>query len=258
MGEAHGGPIPPAGPESAAVPAGTSADPAAQNERTLAALARVLAHELQTPLTTIYGGAQLVADPALSEAARVEAAHVVGREAQRLYDVVQDLVVLVRPESGTGDAEPILVQHLVAEVVGVEHLVDETVAIETSVSATLPPVLANAELLAHVLRNLVGAAIRHAPPGTSVTVGAVATEAEVTIEIRDAGPGLTAAEAAAAFDLFATSPRTFDDPSGANLRAHVAARIVAAMGGSIRAAPQDSGLEVSLSLPRGDLANGSA
>ena len=48
------------------------------------AFARILAHELRTPVTSIYGGAQLMVDPTISEGTRREAALTVASEAERL------------------------------------------------------------------------------------------------------------------------------------------------------------------------------
>lgn len=222
------------------------------DEELVRALGRVLAHELRTPLTTIYGGAQLVADPSVGGTVRDEAAQVVGREAQRLYDVVQDLVLLVRPDTAAVAHEPTLVQRVVARVVRSAEAAAEGVAISADAGPGLPPVIANEELLEHALRNFVGAAVRHAPDGSTVEVTATASPHHVTVRVRDEGAPLSEPEAEHAFDLFAETARTAGDPSGANLAAHVAARVVRAMGGRVRAVPLAEGLAVEVELPRGD------
>jgi len=54
----------------------------------------ILSHELRTPVTTIYGGAELLATRALDARRRRTLAADVRAEADRLYRLVEDLVVI--------------------------------------------------------------------------------------------------------------------------------------------------------------------
>src|SRR4029078_9493647 len=58
----------------------------------------ILSHELRTPVTTIYGGAQMLAQPWLKTDRRQALAEDVSLEADRLYRLVEDLVILVQSE----------------------------------------------------------------------------------------------------------------------------------------------------------------
>src|SRR5512147_3184628 len=60
----------------------------------------VLSHELRTPVTTIYGGAHLLATRDLPDDRRRAVAADVGQEAEQLYRIVEDLLVLLRAERG--------------------------------------------------------------------------------------------------------------------------------------------------------------
>ena len=63
------------------------------------ALLGVLAHELRTPITTIYAGSAVLArDEDLLPAMRRELASDVYHEAARLFRAVEDLLVLTRLE----------------------------------------------------------------------------------------------------------------------------------------------------------------
>ena len=60
----------------------------------------VLSHELRTPVTTIYGGAQILATRDMPNAHWRALAADVGAEAERLFRIVEDLVALLRSERG--------------------------------------------------------------------------------------------------------------------------------------------------------------
>ena len=76
-------------------------DPASERARAAEheALLGVLAHELRTPITTIYAGSAVLArDEDLLPAMRRELASDVYHEAARLFRAVEDLLVLTRLE----------------------------------------------------------------------------------------------------------------------------------------------------------------
>jgi PAS domain S-box-containing protein len=78
----------------------------------------VLSHELRTPITTIYGGSELLSrDMAPDQRAEVIAD--IRAESERLARLVEDLLVMTRVERGIVDIadEPILLQHLLASVI---------------------------------------------------------------------------------------------------------------------------------------------
>src|SRR5580765_4007253 len=68
------------------------------DERDRQAFLDILSHELRTPVTTIYGGAQLLAKRELTSDRRLALAEDVKAEADRLYRLVEDLVILVHSE----------------------------------------------------------------------------------------------------------------------------------------------------------------
>ena len=81
----------------------------------------VLSHELRTPVTTIFGGAKLLARPTstLDEETTRGIFRDIHDEAERLQRLVEDVVALNRfgDESGEVGAEPVLLQRLIPRVV---------------------------------------------------------------------------------------------------------------------------------------------
>jgi histidine kinase/DNA gyrase B/HSP90-like ATPase/phospho-acceptor domain-containing protein len=214
------------------------------------ALGSVLAHELRTPMTTIFGGAQLVSDPRVSETTRHEAARSVEREAQHLNRIIEDLVVLVRSNRDSPPGlEPVMLQHVVPRAVAATKATRPRAQIEVSLPPSLPPVMAAEEQVDHVVHNLVDHAVVYSPPGSTVRVDARRSGRNVEVHILDDGPVRDAAGAKAAFDLFHTSARSAADPSGANLGLVVTRRLVLAMGGRLWASSSGPGGELVFSLP---------
>jgi signal transduction histidine kinase len=217
------------------------------------ALGDVLAHELRTPLTTIYGGAQLGYDRRSSEATRIEAAETVAHEAQRLHDVIENLVVLARFDGvDEAELEPILLSRVVANAAAVVRGIHPLTGIEVDLPKALPVVRAVPRHAEHAVRNLLSSAADAAGPDGTVLVTGRRDGRSVEVAIGDDGPAYAEAELPAVFDLFAHSSRAPREPSGANLGLFVAHRLVDAMGGRVRAVARDHGAEIRFSLPAAD------
>jgi K+-sensing histidine kinase KdpD len=85
----------------------------------------IISHELRTPITAIYGGAKLLAsrDRNLDTKARNELIHDLEAESDRLYRLVEDLLILSKSERGTVEraSEPVLIPRIVTRIVRSEH-----------------------------------------------------------------------------------------------------------------------------------------
>jgi signal transduction histidine kinase len=103
--------------------------------------------------------------------------------------------------------------------------------------------------LEQVLDNLIENALAVAPAGTVVKVTAARSVAGLELHVVDAGPGLTPAERARAFDRFWRA-----DPKGAaggsGLGLAIVARLVQADGGTVELRdPPGGGLDAVVGLP---------
>jgi signal transduction histidine kinase len=214
------------------------------------ALGSILAHELRTPMTTIFGGAQLMEKSTVSDSARTQAAASVRREAMHLNRIVEDLVTLVRGDRDRADdPEPLMVQHVLARIVDEQRAAHPDAMLKLTVLHTVPAVLATQAELEHALRNLIDHALTYGPLGDAVRIEARRAGDEVEISIADDGPARDDVTALSAFDLFHVSSRTAADPSGANLALVVSRRLVRGMGGRIWARSTPTGGEIVFALP---------
>jgi signal transduction histidine kinase len=213
------------------------------------AFASVVAHELRTPVTTIYGGAQLLADPSVSDGTRRSAATAVASEAERLYRLVEDLVVLARMDTpfAIGD-EMVLLQRFVPRIVAEEEQ-RAGASVDLRLSQDLPAVVGREGYVEQTIRHLVGNAIRYSAGGPDVRVRVESVDGHVQLTVLDWGSRIEVDDATHFFDLYHRSSRAQGDASGANIGLYLCRRLIEAMGGAVWATPHDDGLELGFSLP---------
>jgi PAS domain S-box-containing protein len=208
----------------------------------------VLSHELRTPVTTIFGGAKLLArsSSTLDEETTRGIFRDIHDEAERLQRLVEDVVALNRfgDEDGEVGAEPVLLQRLIPRVVESEEKGRwPGVSFSVDLAPGLPTVTADPTYVEQVLRNLLSNAAKYGGAGSTVTIVAERSEGEgeVIVRVLDDGPGFPADETNRLFELFYRSPGTAGSASGAGIGLFVCARLMAAMGGRIWAAPREGG-----------------
>jgi PAS domain S-box-containing protein len=205
----------------------------------------VLSHELRTPVTTIYGGAKLLAreDSTLDEATRRGVFIDITEESERLHRLVEDVVALNRFGDHAGDigAEPVLLQRLLPRVIASEEGRWPGVTFRAEIESTLPTVVADPTYVEQVFRNLLSNGAKYGGAGATIDVVAAAGPDEVTVRILDDGPGFPLDERDRLFERFYRSPVTAGKASGAGIGLFVCARLIAAMGGRIWALPRPEG-----------------
>lgn len=213
----------------------------------------VLSHELRTPVTTIYGNSKLLARAARrSRQVRTAALLDIESEAERLYRLVEDLLVLGRFEEGPLPVvahDPVLLQRLAEPIVAAEASRRPDLHFESRLPADLPPVRGEAGYVEQVLRNLIGNAAKYSAGGT-VTVEAEPCLDGVEVRVLDEGPGLEGADVARLFELFYRAPQTALIAPGAGIGLFVSKRLVEAMDGRIwaRARTDRHGAEFGFTL----------
>jgi K+-sensing histidine kinase KdpD len=204
----------------------------------------LLSHELRTPVTTIYGGSSVLTRPgvSISEGTRTEILADIASEANRLYRLVEDLLVLARFDEGLDlGGEPSLLQRLVPTVVDQERVRWPGIRFEVEVGPGLPAVSADETSVQQVLRNLLSNAAKYSEAGAIVDVRVESAADGVAMVVRDHGAGIDANEAESLFEPFYRSPKTAKMAGGAGIGLYVSRRLVDAMDGRIWAAPAEGG-----------------
>lgn len=208
----------------------------------------ILSHELRTPITTIYAGSRVLARREAAKRGSREIAADISAEAARLYDVVEDLLVLTRAEQDVLELsdEPVLIQRILEAAVRVARGRAPDITIIPSGVSEPPAVRGDAVYVEQVVRNLLTAAARFGGPAT---VDIAHEEAGVSVRIIDRGPAPSDEEIAATFSLAEAPMSTRRANAGISL--FVCHRLIAAMDGRtwIKRAG-DVGAEIGFWLPR--------
>ncbi len=195
-----------------------------------------VSHDLRTPLTSIRGFAEAIADGAATDPRR--AAEVIAAESRRLERLVRDLLDLAKLDGRRFSFNPRRVD--LSEVVadtgeGFRPAADElglSLAVEPGPLDTLW-VTADPDRLAQVVANLVENALKYA--GHRVRIAAAMSEGRPVLWVDDDGPGIPAEELPRVFDRLFMSSKHPARQLGSGLGLAIVAELVQAMGGTVRA-----------------------
>jgi two-component system sensor histidine kinase BaeS len=213
-------------------------------ERRRQALLADLAHELRTPLATLEGYVEGLADGVV--VADRDAWGVLQAELVRLRRLVEDLETVSRAEERQLDLhlDPVDPGALVGRAVQVAQPAYQAkgVTLTAGVNRSLPLVSADPDRLGEVLDNLLGNALRHTPKGGQVEVTATQRGNQVELSVRDTGEGIPPELLDQVFQrFFRVDPaRTRNDGSGSGLGLTISRAIVQAHRGRLWA--ESSGL----------------
>jgi len=219
-----------------------------ENEARRRAFVADIAHELRTPLTVIQGTVEAMVDGVYPADERHLAA--VLDETRLLTRLVEDLRTLSLAGAGVLQLhpEPLNAAALVRSVVEsfAARATAQGVALlaESGEEATWT---ADPARLRQVLENLTENALRHTPPGGSVTLTVVPSGEGLAFRITDTGSGIAPGELPHVFDRY----RTSGVGGGSGLGLTIARQLVEAHGGSIRAESEPGhGTRIVFVLPR--------
>lgn len=162
-----------------------------------------IAHELRTPLSTIRVWLEAVQD-GIAEPDRALTSSLL-EEARQLQHIIDDLRDLAAADAGTLrlHPEPVYVRDLLGQVASSHRAPADASGVRLGVRAVRDPVLeADPVRLRQAVTNLVSNAIRHTPPGGTVTLTASQTADEVVIEVSDTGTGISSEDLPNVFDRF--------------------------------------------------------
>ena len=203
-----------------------------------------ISHELRTPLTALRGYAEAISDGMVGPADLPRVGEVLMAETTRLDHFVADLLELARLEADDFTITPVVVD--LGELLRATR--DAWLGRATGLGVQLVLETQDVRLrsdprrLRQIVDGLVENAVRVSPEGSSIRIAGWSNASGVAIEVKDGGPGLTAEDAAQAFERGVLRERYRDSrPVGTGLGLSIAARLVGRLGGSIRAGTAVSG-----------------
>jgi two-component system sensor histidine kinase KdpD len=217
-----------------------------QLDRQRTALLRSVTHDLRTPLAAIRAiVTDLYAGIAYDAETRTELLETVCDEVDRLDRLVGNLLSMSRIDAGVLEPrrQAVDLHELVAHRLRALAMLLRDVTVTTAIDEDVPLVDADFGQLEEVLTNLLGNAVRHAPPGSEIEVGARAVETPgsvgesvggsapwVVLSVVDHGPGVPPELRDHLFEAFRRGPGSHS--TGLGLA--ICKAIAEAHGGTIR------------------------
>jgi signal transduction histidine kinase len=218
-----------------------------------------VSHDLRTPLTSIRGYAEAIADDVTNDPK--DAARIITDQARRLERLVGDLLDLAKLRAHHLPLHPAVVDLAMSgrqaiDAVGPEaRRLGVSVALQTS--GAEPMVSADPDRLAQVLMNLLQNAVVHAAATVLVRVGNVEGNGWAWVAVEDDGPGIPPDELGRVFDRFyQIDGGRAAKVTGSGLGLSIVAELVSAMRGTARvespvfADPARRGSRFVVMLPR--------
>ncbi len=214
----------------------------------------LISHELRTPVTTIYGNAQLLRDriDRLPESNRAEMVTDIAEDSERLLEIIENLLLLSRMQSGTtSELEPQVLTHVIRQEIAAFLRRHPDRDIHFSVVPGLHVIVeADRTHLVLLLQNLLTNAHKYGGLDGSIEVAIVTADGEAQVRILDRGLGFDDADADRLFSPFFRSAEAQRTASGLGLGLPVCDRIVRALGGRMWATARDGGgAEFGFALP---------
>jgi two-component system, NtrC family, sensor histidine kinase KinB len=203
-------------------------------------LISTVSHELKTPLTSV----RLAIHALLSEKVgpltfnQSELLAAARNDSDRLHRIIDNLLDMTRMEAGrvTIQKLPVTAEQLVLQASDQFRtaFLDRGVHLKIDLPPDVPLVLADPVRIQHVFTNLLSNALRHTPPGGTVSVCVRAEREEVRFAFEDTGAGIPEEYLPHVFEEFFRVPGQ-DQPSDTGLGLAIVKEIVELHGGEIRA-----------------------
>ena len=219
---------------------GARADALEASDRGRRQLLADVSHELNTPLTAMRGYLETIAMPnvAIDRETRERYLGIVMEETHRLERIIRDLLDLARLEgAGPGIRRAVVAVPALFERVATRHERDlqaHDVALVQSVGPGAETVEGDQDRLEQAVQNLAANALRHTPPGGTITLSAERVGANLRLSVGDTGPGIAPEHLPVIFDRFykADVSRT---SGGSGLGLSIVKAIVERHGGTVTA-----------------------
>jgi signal transduction histidine kinase len=216
----------------------------------------LVSHELRSPMAAVIGAARTLQDRwrMLTAEQRESFLALIGDETARLAELVGDVLDTSRIEAGTFSYrfEEVDLGRVVDEAIETAVLAQQEVPVVASGHGALPAIRGDRTRLRQVLGNLIENAVKYSPEGGEVRVSAAATNGEVRISVRDAGPGIPRDHQARIFEKFGRVDVPGASKPGTGLGLFIARSIAEAHGGSLDVSSgAEPGSTFTLTLPVG-------
>jgi two-component system, sensor histidine kinase len=192
----------------------TGRDRAEQQSQAKDEFMAMLAHELRNPLSAITAAVQVLEVAKGHEPASTRARFIIGRQAQHLSRLVDDLLDVGRVVTGkiALDRRAIDFCDLVRRTTTV--FCERESQHQFEVSTTPVWIEGDSVRIEQIVSNIVGNAVKYTPAGGKIGVSLAIEGDEAVLRVQDNGFGITSELLPHVFDLFVQGERTLDRAQG--------------------------------------------
>ena len=214
-----------------------------------------VSHELRTPLALIRGYTDTLLHLALAPGEQRQCLERIDQATQRLTTLVKEILDIAQLQADPLILEraPVAFASLVARLRGDLAATGQVGRLVTALADDLPPIDVDAARVGQVLENLVGNALKYAPPGTPITIRATASTDWLTATVEDEGVGIPEADRTLVLEPFHRARNVRESRiQGTGLGLYICRRLVEAHGGKLWLGDRPdrrAGTRVSFTLP---------
>ena len=197
------------------------------------------AHELRTPMASIFGFSELLMTQDFDEATRKDLLATIHRQTAWLVDIINELLDLARIESRRGKdfhIEEVPLASLVCEVAATMQIDQARWPLAIECAEGLAPVRADGAKLRQALTNVLGNAVKYSPRGGAIEIRCVSCEREGKVfgglAVTDHGIGMTPDQLARVYERFYRADTSGNIP-GTGLGMTIVKEIIGLLGGTV-------------------------
>ncbi|BEL08768.1 hypothetical protein Q0Z83_069590 [Actinoplanes sichuanensis] len=196
----------------------------------------MLGHEISNPLSAILGYSDLLADDLEADSQATLAVTVISRQAQRLDEIVREVLSMVSIDAGNLSA----VRGEVSLHAGIASALESTGATHVPVTGPDVTLRFNPGHLQQVLVNLLSNAAKYAGGATAVRIEPTG-RGRVLLSVEDRGPGVPEEFRPRLFDRLTRAERDAGSVRGTGLGLYIVRSLARANHGEVRHEPHPAG-----------------
>ncbi|MBN2031302.1 PAS domain-containing protein [bacterium] len=202
-------------------------------------LVSMVAHELKSPLTSIYGFSELLLDAKLKDPKAEEYAKVILAESTRLTDLINKFLDISRLEAGRTEIRlnPFNLKQVVNKIVDIYkgQAEKKQIRVIQEIPERLSPALGDQDMIEQVLLNLFSNAIKYSPPRSKIGIEVKEQDDTILVNVVDNGYGIPEEALPKIFNKFyrVTDLEGSDEVEGSGLGLSLSKEIIERHGGTI-------------------------
>ncbi len=202
-------------------------------------LVSMVAHELKSPLTSIYGFSELLLDAKLKDPKAEEYAKVILAESTRLTDLVNKFLDISRLEAGRTEIRmnPFNIKHVVNKIVDIYKGQAEKkhIRVIQEIPERLSLALGDQDMIEQVVLNLFSNAIKYSPPRSKIGIEVKEQNNTILVNVVDNGYGIPEEALPKIFNKFyrVADLEDSDEIEGSGLGLSLSKEIIERHGGTI-------------------------